>query len=65
MNEAVGPSGCLPTRLYFISGYFRGGFIFREFHESVLVKIQYKAIYSNENITKIVTLCSHEFPHLV
>ena len=49
-------------------GYFRCGFIFGEFRESVLSKISNFYIWlftSNENITKIAKLSHHEFPHLV
>merc|ERR1711911_1706 len=52
---------------YCISGYFRVDFIFANFasRSSRKFPLQYKAIYSNEVITKIAKFCSREFPQLV
>ena len=46
---------------------FSQGFYFHEFRESILTKIplQYMAIFSNENITKITKLNPREFLNLV
>ena len=58
---------CINGLIYCISGYFRGGFIFANFASPSSRKfpLQYKAIYSNENITKIAKLSTREFPQLV
>ena len=52
---------------YCIRGYFRSGFIFANFasQSSRKIPLQYMAIYSNKNITKITKLSHHKFPHLV
>ena len=55
------------TNRYCIRGYFCGGFIFANSasQSSQKCPLQYMAIYSNENITKIMKLSHRKFPHLV
>ena len=50
-------------KYYWMRGYFHGGFIFANFASQSSQKLQYMAIYSNENITKIVKLSHREFSH--
>ena len=55
--------------IYFMHGYFHGGFIFVNFasQTSPQFSLQFTcmSIYSNENIRKFLKLSPREFPHLV